>query len=340
MISGRQFTTKANTGNKKGISGSTLKIIAVSAMIIDHFSAVVLDRILHTDLLMKLDGSTSYTALEFLSSYNFLYYLAFFMRVIGRFGFPLFVFLLIEGFTHTRSRLAYALRLSLFALLSEIPFDLAFNNDLFYNKSQNVFFTLALGVYMLMLFRIIAEKVRIGTLSKIGFIIGIISPALYFLYTFKYSILSFWKSLTIFDTNATFLPLLFAFSLLLLLSFAFFWIRLKKFGQLETEKLCMNIAVLFFTMFVANLLHTDYSAMGILTIAIMYIYRSHKVTAMSMGCLTLTAMNFMEISAFFMIIPISKYNGTRGMRLKYFFYLFYPVHLLLLYLVCVYTNLL
>lgn len=44
------------------------------------------------------------------------------LRIIGRLSFPLFVFMLVEGFTHTRGRWKYLGRLALFALLSEVPY--------------------------------------------------------------------------------------------------------------------------------------------------------------------------------------------------------------------------
>lgn len=95
---------------RKGLSGSALKIIAIVTMLIDHIAATVIIRIL------KFGG------------YNDgLYQLYRVMRNIGRIAFPIFCFLLVEGFMHTRDREKYALRLGCFAAVSEIPFDLAFN---------------------------------------------------------------------------------------------------------------------------------------------------------------------------------------------------------------------
>ena len=115
----------------------TLKIIALVTMIIDH-SAVVFRN--------EMSGSL---------------YLA--MRCVGRLSFPIFCFVLTEGFFHTRDRRKFFLRLSLFAVLSEIPFDLVLEGtylDMLTEPSlsalmdfsaQNVFFTLAIG-FMAMCF--------------------------------------------------------------------------------------------------------------------------------------------------------------------------------------------
>ena len=112
----------------KRISGSALKVIAVVTMIIDHTGAY-LPRI--------MAGIVFRCGWFSLRLYDVL-------RFVGRISFPLFCFLLVEGFLHTRDRKQYALRLFLFALLSEPLWNLVHSGRLLY-PSQNVFFTLLFG---------------------------------------------------------------------------------------------------------------------------------------------------------------------------------------------------
>ncbi len=102
------------------MTSTILKLIALITMIIDHTGAIF-----------------------FPSNIT--------LRIIGRIAFPIYCFLLIEGYTYTKNIQKYGLRLFIFALISEIPFDYAFNGELGFSH-QNIFFTLSLGllfIYMI-----------------------------------------------------------------------------------------------------------------------------------------------------------------------------------------------
>ena len=68
------------------------------------------------------------------------------LRIVGRIAFPIYAFLISQGFVHTKNVKKYILRLFIFALISEVPFDLFFHRSLIYLGKQNVFFTLLLGL--------------------------------------------------------------------------------------------------------------------------------------------------------------------------------------------------
>ncbi|QUB71741.1 conjugal transfer protein TraX [Prevotella multiformis] len=100
----------------KGLSGSALKVIALVSMTLDHIACYL------------MDNGLAYDA----------------MRTIDRMAFPIFAFLLVEGYVHTRSVRKYAVNLFVFALVSDIPWWLL-NHD----NTHNVFFTLLLGLVVM-----------------------------------------------------------------------------------------------------------------------------------------------------------------------------------------------
>ena len=218
---------------QKGISGSALKIIAIISMLIDHIGAV------------------------FLGSYYTPYYIC---RLIGRIAFPIFCFLLVEGFFHTRNLSKYCLRLALFAAISEIPFDFTFRQTAFDPSYQNVFFTLLIGLMTISAMEYIQNQ-----------------------FPHKYGL-----------------------------------------------KLICTAAILFSGALSAWYLKTDYGEIGVLCIVIFYLYHKRKSIAAALACFCLLFSSTLELPAFVSVPLIKFYNGTRGISLKYVFYLFYPIHLLIL----------
>lgn len=227
-----------------GISGSTLKIIAIVTMLIDHAGATVVSALTRQPYITSSP--------ETLQAVRTLYNV---MRDIGRVAFPIFCFLLVEGFLHTHNVKKYAQRLFLFALISEIPFDFALKPRWFYPSKQNVYFTLFIGLLVLW---------------------GI---------------------------------------------------------QTSWGRIWVQIPIMVAGLLAADFLRTDYGYKGVFLIEVLYILRFSKLYQ----CLGGAAAISWEVPAPLAFLPVYFYNGKRGISLKYFFYWFYPVHLVVLGLITDYV---
>ena len=83
-------------------------------------------------------------------------------RTAGSLAMPLFCFLIAEGLLHTRDVRKYLLRLTVFAVASEVPFDLCNSGTALDWSRQNPGFTLLLGLLGILLFDSFAAQGRNG----------------------------------------------------------------------------------------------------------------------------------------------------------------------------------
>lgn len=216
---------------KKFLSNFDLKIIAIITMTIDHIGAIMYPNI---DI----------------------------FRIIGRISFPIFAFLLVEGFNHTSNKLKYFLRLLLFAIITQPIYNYAFNN-----QELNILFTFSLSFSLL---------------SSLDFIKKIINKYSKGIENYLYKIVFY-----------SLIYILFALSSLIL--------------------------------------NVDYQALGVSLVFIFYlssnIYLSFLLYLLAVIFLTTNTIQFYSLLSF---IFINLYNGNKGNNIKYFFYLYYPLHLLIL----------
>lgn len=215
------------------MSNFTLKIIAITSMLIDHIGY------------------------EFFSDQPI-------WRIIGRLAFPIFAYLIVEGYYHTHSKPEYLIRLGIFGIISEIPFDLLFRSSYIDWSTQNVFFTLFFGLLSICIFEWFKDK------GKYYWIIGLLCAS----------------------------------------------------GLAIASELC----------------HTDYGAYGVIMVMLFYLLKDNKLF-LSLGFILLVLLYVLQKSSDIMLFEIVAlpliylYNGKKGYNssvIKYGFYAFYPLHLLII----------
>lgn len=215
---------------KRGLSAFDLKCIAVATMLVDHIGA------------------------NFFPAHLW-------MRYVGRLSFPIYCFLIAEGYIHTRDVKKYMGRLFVVALLSEVPFDLLWYRKPFYVWHQNVFFTLILGLLCI--------------------------------YGFDH-----YRAL---------------------------W-----------QRAVILIAAGLFMFFVVR---SDYGVAGMLMIFAFYVFRTRILGRfLSVSAVNILLFGGIQCAAVLAFVPIQLYDGRKGPSAKYFFYLVYPLHLLLLYFIGRYLS--
>ncbi|MEQ0487737.1 TraX family protein [Anaerococcus murdochii] len=116
--------------NMKGINGAQLKYIAFASMFIDHFNKAIIT--------------------PFLTGTGPMVIITTIFDILGRIAFPIFAFMVVEGFFKTKSQWKYLRNLLIFAVISEIPYDMFQSAEFVNTWSQNILWGLALGLFTIM----------------------------------------------------------------------------------------------------------------------------------------------------------------------------------------------
>lgn len=109
-------------------------------------------------------------------------------------------------------------------------------------------------------------------------------------------------------------------------------------------KYIIIVSILFTILLAGNFIPVDYRWFGILTVWIFYLFRENKILRTVIFIIVVilyyflgSGYNFSNVNFFsviFTILPVVTillYNGKQGKRMKYFFYWFYPIHMLVVY---------
>ncbi len=227
------------------MSAFVLKIIAIIAMTFDHVGAVF------------------FPLGDIFFPYNII------LRTVGRFTMPIMCFFIGEGYKKTRSKGKYALRLLVFAFVSEIPFRMLLNGKF------NVIFTLLIGLCALWGADILKEKFKSDSFR---FPVYLLAAVLAIVLECDWNYIG------------------------VLLVFAFY-----HGGDDPVKRILYPLSVYIFVLASAYL-----EAVFVVGFASFYI-------------------NFIQFAGCLSIPLLMLYNGKKGPSMKYLFYIYYPLHMLVLW---------
>jgi hypothetical protein len=224
------------------------------------------------------------------------------LRIVGRLAFPLFAWLIANGAYHTKDIKKYFARIFLFALISQIPYLAIYRLDDPNFWKLNVLFTLCLGIAAIVSVNQLKNRV-IAVLAVI--LIALIA--------------------TLLNTDYG------ACGVLSILVFYMFYQDIKK---IITLQVCLFI--LFYVVPVLVVMAPRH-LVGLDTL----LQSADLCPPILMGRCLLPVnfseydllFNLIEPLGLFSVLFIALYRNKEGRKMKSFFYLFYPVHLAMLYFI-------
>ena len=257
------------------------------------------------------------------------------MTCIGRVAFPLFAYMIVNGYVHTKNKRKYFTNMLLFAAISQIPFTLTHYivNLMPIEQSESM------GIFMQPwlsnpLIFVVIPIITIGIYtytiwfkkkdaSLLWLVVAFVFPSLYIK-----SVGIWWtvgESLNVFYTLALGIAALYIIQTASERGKDFNWVKWAM----------LIVAYAGALLYVG--MNADYGLIGIALIVALYLSRKHKmiqaiiIVAWAFTLYGIIIFNIRNAISSCLAIPlILLYNGKKGYSMKYAFYAFYPVHLLVL----------
>lgn len=277
---------------------SLLKLIAIISMLIDHIGAYFF-----------------YSGSNVVSPQTISL-----MRSIGRMALPIFAFFLVVGYQKTRDSKKYISRMHIFAIISQIPFTLAF-----YYENYNIFNHISFIEYdfQSLLFIIPMIVFYYVLILDRKFDMSLVYVSLAWLITPINTALNGYFLLTEYELN-----IFYELGLGLILFEYFNLIRTKYKGNILMY-IVIAVASLLSFYYIGQIANYEYNAIALM-IALYLTKESKYYQAFIIAIWGYYMYNWDMTNVLFVIITavlLALYNGKKGANLKYIFYTFYPLHI-------------